>query len=454
MATATTSNMSIKGKNLLRAISKIGGEDNLDDLPKKQDDSDGWKVIREGYNLAPLEYTALKNHRMNMIQQQEEERPGTGKPDGFHSNAEEKKLDFVYAYVMEKKEEEATVQLSKPLVPQYQRAVKNIGVAMDAPIWENSTLVGEFNRLGSAMAPFVWGPGKEDCPANRGLYLAYLRNNQHIGMPPQSKVFDGTEEPELLTADFVSFGVKTKGNIDVVVAHERHQETATTRHNMWAGVELKKQDNNNHDEIRRQVVLQHLSASYLNADTGILTIMTDLGPRWHFYWFSKGRNRLMAYHAQSKGEANYLIRHMMGSSGSAPAPTAVPTDFLNRASWNVMFPPLGDDAFMEEAGEIKDPDKGGGQDSSGKSGGSRKDPSSSGGAQQNRQSTAAGGNSVMAGSPNVMANSLDFMDEEEKREARFKDVLECILPQLGVFPHRELGHDHYAEGPPSHIGGS
>ena len=225
------------------------------------------------------------------------------------------KLDFVYAYVMEKKEEEATVQLSNPLVPQYERAVKNIGVAIDAPIWENSTLVGEFNRLGSAMAPFVWDKGKEDCPANRRLYLAYLRKSQNIGIPPQSKIFDGNGEPELLTTDFVSFGVKTKGNIDVVVAHERHQDAFTTRHNMWAAVELKKQDNKRHGEIRRQVVLQHLSASFLNADTGILTIMTDLGPRWHFFWFSKEKNQLMAYQAQSKGEANYLIRHMMESSG-------------------------------------------------------------------------------------------------------------------------------------------
>ena len=66
---------------------------------------------------------------------------------------------------------------------------------------------------------------------------------------------------------------------------KKQVQSGTTWHNMWAGVVLKKQDNNRHDEIRQQVVLQHLSASFLNADTGILTIMTDLGPRWHFYWF-------------------------------------------------------------------------------------------------------------------------------------------------------------------------
>lgn len=358
----------------------------------------------------------------------------------------------MYVCAVRKEEEEATLPLSNPNATKYRRAVHKIGVRIDAPIWENSTREDEFNRLGSAMDPFSWGHGKEDCIENRRLYLAYLRNNKNIGLPPESKLFDGTEDSELLFTNFELLGVNTKGNIDVVLAHKRHQGTATIRHHMWAGIELKKQDNRRDSEIRRQVVLQHLSASYLNGDTGILTIMTDLGPRWHFNWFSKGMNRLMAYQAQSKGEANYLICHMMGSSGSASAPTSVPTDFLNRASWNEMFPQHDDAAFMEEAEEVEDPEDGGGQDSNGTSGSSKKRGSPGRGAQQKRQSTAAGGNNVVAGNANFMAHSLDFMDEEEERETRFRDVLECMLPQLGVFPHRELGHDHYAEDPPSHIG--
>jgi len=364
----------------------------------------------------------------------------------------EKKLNFVYDYVLEKKEEEATVALSKPKVSKYQRAVQNIGVVIDAPIWENSTLVDEFKRLGSAMAPFSWGLGKEDCLQNRRLYLAYLRNNQNIGLPPESKLFDGIEDSDLLSTNFELFGVKTKGNIDLVLAHKRHRVTATTRHHMWAGIELKKQDNKSDNEILRQVVLQHLSASYNNANTGILTIMTDLGPRWHFYWFSKEMNRLMAYHVQSKGEANYLIRHMMVSSGSASAPTSVPIDFLNRASWNVMFPQHEDAVSMEQAEDVENPEEGGDQDSNRTSSSSKKRGPPGCGEQQKRQSTAAGGNNVVAGNANFMAYSLDFMDEEEEKEARFRDVLEHMLPQLGVFPHRDLGYDHYAEGPPSHIG--
>jgi hypothetical protein len=75
-----------------------------------------------------------------------------------------------------------------------------------------------------------------------------------------------------------------------------------------------------------------LAASFLNEDTGILTIMTDLCRRWHFYWFSDQKNALMKHEASSKGEAYYLTRHMMETKN-----TSTPKDFLNRASWNDMF---------------------------------------------------------------------------------------------------------------------
>jgi len=339
----------------------------------------------------------------------------------------------------------------------YSRAVTEIGVILDAPQWVNKqVLEGQFNNLGSRMGPFVWLEGKEDSKPNRTKYMAYLRNNQNIGTPLNSKLFDGTQEGDLLSAEFVSFGVKTKGNIDVVVAHERHQGTHTTRNHMWAGFELKKEENKNHAEIRRQVVLQHLSASFLNENTGILTIMTDLCDRWHFYWFSKEHKRLMAYIAGSKGEANYLIRHMMDDSG-----TSAPTDFLNRASWNQMFPPPTEgDAIMDKTGEGDGggPEDGGGHNdggdhnSSGTSDSSRKrGPSGHDGQQQNRTCTG-GAISGIEGSANAMMNSLDFMDEEEEREARFRDVLNCILPQLGVFPPHGRDQDHPTEGPPNHIG--
>jgi hypothetical protein len=54
---------------------------------------------------------------------------------------------------------------------------------------------------------------------------------------------------------------------------------------MLAGIELKKDSNRDDARTERQVTLQHMAASYLNPNTGILTFMTDLNQRWHFFWF-------------------------------------------------------------------------------------------------------------------------------------------------------------------------
>ena len=60
---------------LMAAIEKIGGEDKLADLPDELND-DGWQVILDGFRLEPLQFTALKKHRMAMVrQQQHEEQP-------------------------------------------------------------------------------------------------------------------------------------------------------------------------------------------------------------------------------------------------------------------------------------------------------------------------------------------------------------------------------------------
>ena len=60
---------------LIAAIGKIGGEDKLADLPDELND-DGWQVILDGFRLEPLQFTALKKHRMAMVRQQQHEEQG------------------------------------------------------------------------------------------------------------------------------------------------------------------------------------------------------------------------------------------------------------------------------------------------------------------------------------------------------------------------------------------
>ena len=352
-------------------------------------------------------------------------------------------------------EEEKTLVISNPSVSGFNRAIDAIGIVPDAPDWETD---GDTKRacheLGRNMAPFYWDATQnEDSKDNRRQYMAYLKSS-NLCLPDGSQLFDAAKSSAFLSVRFLPSGIKTRGNIDVVMAANRHQEIHTAKRHMWAAIELKKQENNATEEIHRQVVLQHLSASFLNKDTGILTIMTDLGPRWNFYWFSSKKNALMEYAATSKGEANYLIRHMM----KAPDATSAPTDFLNRASWNQMFPQRMEGGAIMEKGEGEnegDSNDDGGNNKRGSSGSPEKKQvrSCNDGLPQeshdSRSSVGAGGaRKTMHGT----SHSLDFMDEEEEMEATFMDVLECLLPQLEFSPsYEQLQQRKPLDGPPRQI---
>ena len=63
--------------------------------------------------------------------------------------------------------------------------------------------------------------------------------------------------------------------------------TATVWQYILVEIELTNDTNTEHKEIDRKVTRPHLADSYLNADTGIVTIMTDVNDRWHFFWLGK-----------------------------------------------------------------------------------------------------------------------------------------------------------------------
>jgi len=347
-------------------------------------------------------------------------------------------------------DEESTLQLSKPSVEKFDNAMKKIGCKRDTPNWDQDEDTRRtIASLNESMVDFEWESLKEDSKANHENYMAYLNNS--ITLPVDSKLFDGTGTQNLLSTKMESVEVKTCGNIGVVMAHRRHQDVSIAISHMWAGIELKKANNTDNEGIRRQVILQHLSASHLNRSERVLTIMTDLGRRWHFYWFSKLKNALMIYKATSKGEANYLISHMMKKTGT----TSAPPDFLNRSTWNEMFPSSSSCMDTIAEGGIGNGrggnDRGGDNDEDHNSSekydrqNKKHRPNTNGQAQSSRGSSSVGGTG------HATTLSLDFMDEEEEREATFRAVLDCLLPQYG-FPPQMAQIDRHAEGPPTHIG--
>ena len=249
-----------------------------------------------------------------------------------HEESEEEeerkaKVDEAFEYILKQKQEDSeTLLISQPETERYAKAMSRIGVLKDAPLWNDKP-----TSLPNAPPRFTWLASKEDSPENRVAYMAYLRNNENLVLPRDTIIFDGNSDGEFLNVQMEGFRIKTSGNIDVPLANNRHQSLATVKENMLGAFELKKDTNREHAKIERQVTLQHIAASYLNPNTGLLTVMTDLHDRWHFFWFTKDK-RLMRYES-TESEARFLIEHMLDE----PESVSTPTGFLARASWNDLF---------------------------------------------------------------------------------------------------------------------
>jgi len=318
------------------------------------------------------------------------------------------------------------------------------------------------------MKKFTWRDSKEDNSDNRRRYMKFLRDN--IVWPAGHAVTDCHGSKELLnTVLHLEDGKhKTSGNIDVVVATGANVEGNSIRHNIRAGIELKKVSNKdiNKNRDERQVVMQHVAASVLNRKDNVLTVLTDLNDKWVFYWFGQTRGILYKYPVCNRGEAKFLFEHMFGipvenvaikevsqrnkkkrgkkgkASGASTPPidtSMFPTDFLVRGTWRVFngwdLATIGESHTEGSDGHdqgLPDPGPGGsGRPSKpegshrGKTDGSKTD-GSKGGIVQGRQ--VAGNNYGMA-----VANELDlldFVDEEEKGAIEFSYFVERVLPRM------------------------
>lgn len=279
--------------------------------------------------------------------------------------------------------------------------------------------------------------------------MAYLRNPNNIMLPRGTQLLEGSSDKELLSVRFLGFGnVKTSGNIDVVLASSSHQSIATIRQNILVGIELKKDTNKEHAKIERQVILQHLAASYLNPETGILTLMTDLNDRWHFFWFAEGK-RLMRYEA-TKSEARFLIQHSLDKLGSEAEQISTPTSFLNRSCWNDLFSSKLDtiteaNTFDErdETDEDPEPRLFDGEDNLSETGdqsaqqqdtpgGSRRDH------RRGRQGKSKGSRSNTRRKEHMSSDGfLEYMDEEEHVETALRTAIQTVFHKMLYVPEVE-----------------
>mmetsp|Transcript_43579 Transcript_43579/g.105673 ORF Transcript_43579/g.105673 Transcript_43579/m.105673 type:complete len:424 (+) Transcript_43579:245-1516(+) len=349
----------------------------------------------------------------------------------------EKKNQAAWEYIQEQKEESNTVKFSRVPSAVYRRIMADIQLKLSGATWA----VRPTNLTG--VEPFTWSAAKEDSEENRDAYMQYLREN--IAWPEGYGIVDCRDNTDLLSVPSLGGTPrKTSGNIDVVLALEADVLASALRHNIRLGIELKKSNNTGSHE--HQVVLQHVCASSLNFDQSVLTVMTDLNERWHFYWFGT-QPRTLYKILVSRSEAKYLVEHMFDDPATAEA-TSFPTDFLSRAPWTV-FQANGLSTIQEKPShDHDDEDESGGRRDLGHPGkGGSKRPSSDGnhnpldkkgknqgGLSRDHQAKEAYDSIDVANELDL----LDFVDDEVKREIALRNACNHILPWLVGSACRDL----------------
>jgi hypothetical protein len=318
--------------------------------------------------------------------------------------------------------------LSRIQTERYNATLQRVGLKLTGVEWDAAPHSPPDQPI------FTWLEAKEDNIANRQADMAHLREN--FVWPHGYDLFDCNGIPELLTVTEEG-PFKASGSIDVVVVLEKNTQQQTIRQNIRTGIELKKDTNGASHE--KQIVVQHLAASTLNPDESILTLMTDLNDRYHFYWFSGSEPGLLYKYMSGGTGAKFLLEHMFDNAEDS-SELEFPTEFLDRGTW-FAFTGTGlgtraeslsgeqddRDHEGEGAGDSSDNDK---REEKSGDGGDSKRGRNMGGATQR---ATVDGNMLGLDVANEL-DLLDFYDEEEQRATLFRHLIQHCVPRVAYVP--------------------
>jgi hypothetical protein len=332
----------------------------------------------------------------------------------------------VYEFVRQQIRQAETLVFSRIPTETYNDMSKRVCMKLTGAEWDTAP-----SSLHDDTAMFTWLELEKDDIENRKAYMAHLR--EHFVWPYGCDVFDCNGKPDLLSVTEPGY-FKASGNIDVVVAPEKDILHDTIRNNIRAGIELKKDTDTENPE--KQIVTQHLAASTLNPDEGILTLMTDLNKRYHFYWFSGSVPGLLYKYISNPRDAKFLLEHMVDDATDS---SVFPTSFLHRGTWDTFTGTTQLETIVESmSGEQDDREGGGAGDSSDNA--KREEKRGDGGDSKSGSNMA--GATQRATIPGNMlgldvANELDllgFYDEEEQRATLFRHLIQHCVPRVTYVP--------------------
>ena len=235
----------------------------------------------------------------------------------------------------------SSISLSTVKTKQYEKVTNLLRFKIKGAAWKHN------GRVAATQTQLhTWLHGDEDSPENIQAYMNYINlewkpkfrwKDKHEYIDCNEK---GAGLESLLDTYHFDGQHSTSGNIDVVLVESPDKAANTIKNNIELGLELKHTKNTGEHE--RQVILQHLAASYLNYDYPVLTLMTDLSTRFTFYWFGKNEKIIWKYKA-SIAEAMYLLDHMfvknVAMREESDEEKTFPIDFLigERGTWDSFY---------------------------------------------------------------------------------------------------------------------
>lgn len=126
------------------------------------------------------------------------------------------------------------------------------------------------------VAPFTWGPGKED--AHIDQYLKWFK--RQVTVPDDVEFYCASRQRNFLSTTLASSQFDLNGTLDVVVVDRVYVEDNNIPAGVRVGLELKKVVGaNDYMQAITDLVAASIASKYR-----VVIVLTDLRSHWQFFW--------------------------------------------------------------------------------------------------------------------------------------------------------------------------
>jgi hypothetical protein len=332
-----------------------------------------------------------------------------------------------------------TIPISRVDSRVFNQALANLKITFDVDDADWDNLPSEAEETGDQALRFKWLIDREDNRDNCAAYMGYLGA---FPWPNGFIILDVSRQKDLLKTGFTGFSFG--GTIDVVLTTADGSAAGAFIGNIFLGIELKKPSGTGSVKTyHKQVIVQHLSASFRCPDIRVLTLLTDLNDLWCFFWL--GPDGCICKRKTDVAGSKFLVKNMFNLEAASNCPEG----FQSRLSWNDFIR----DHHSSARRGIPGRSDGDGDDGNSNTNADSKKSSTDDDGDMNRGDVQGGSKDSIPGSTKAVDTGktakgavhksewndgplsayyhedlLDLLDEQEFSELVFKASIEAIYP--------------------------